>query len=440
MSEAESFAPPARMSYHVGLFVAVNAIADGYAVIDGPDCNFRKTQWVHLKHDLNATLLDPSGRHRVINTLLDDEFVVRSRGEGLAERLTQLGATAREGVAFVCAMPHVMILGTQYDKILRELEARVPIPMLEVPSRSLEADWVDGYAEALLAVARAMDVRGASPRPRHVALIGHLHPRNEEDGRADAAALRHLLEGLGLTVTSVWLDGGPYRGLLDARDAEVLVALPLGVHAAQALARRTGQRVVEAPLPFGPGRTRRFLRAVARATGTLDALDRLVDDELRRYVPRVHRAVPALFEDRRLAFSAPPMFWGGMLDIAAELGAEVVHLSANGGAAWATEDLAAEFGALPPARLPYLFDALGQELEAIHAARPVDLAIGDTRFCQRASWVMPAMEFGFPSHFSHALHPRPTLGFEGWACFLDRLAQAMGAHRWARFPRRHADG
>ena len=153
MSEAESFAPPARMSYHVGLFVAVNAIADGYAVIDGPDCNFRKTQWVHLKHDLNATLLDPSGRHRVINTLLDDEFVVRSRGEGLAERLTQLGATAREGVAFVCAMPHVMILGTQYDKILRELEARVPIPMLEVPSRSLEADWVDGYAEALLAVA-----------------------------------------------------------------------------------------------------------------------------------------------------------------------------------------------------------------------------------------------------------------------------------------------
>lgn len=440
MSAAESFAPPARISYHVGLFVAVNAIADGYAVIDGPDCNFRKTQWVHLKHDLNATLLDASGRHRVINTLLDDEFVVRSRGEALAERLTQLGATARSGVAFICAMPHVMILGTQYDKILRELEDKVPIPILEVPSRSLEADWIDGYAEALLAVARAMNVGPAAPRPRHVALLGHLHPRNEEDGRADSAELRRLLEGLGLTVTSVWLDGSPYQQVLDARDAELLIALPLGVPAAQALARRTGQKVVEVPTPFGPGRTRRFLRAVARATGTLDALDPFVDGELRRLVPRLHRAVPALFADRRVAFSAPPMFWGGMLDLAAELGMEVVHLSSNGGAAWAHEDLAAEFGPLPSTRLPYVFDALGAELEALHAARPVDLAIGDTRFCQRASWVMPAMEFGFPSHFSHALCPRPTLGFDGWLCFLDRVAHALGAQRWGRSPRRHADG
>lgn len=440
-ADADAWAPPTRMSYHIGLFLAVNAIEDAYAVIDGPDCNFRKSQWVHAKHDLRATLLDASGRHRVINTLMDDEHVVTNRGEALALRLEQLATVASRGVALVCSMPHVMILGTQYDKILRDLADRVPIPMIEVPSRSLEADWLDGYAEALLAIARTMDVRDAKPRARHVAVIGHLMDRTEEDGRADVRELRRLLEGLGLTVTSVWLDGGDYRQLLDARDAETLIALPLGVHAARALALRTGQKVVEAPLPFGPGRTRRFLTAVARATDTLDALDPFVDDNLHRLVPRIERAVPGIFQDRRVALSAPPFFWGGMLDMAAELGMELVHLSANAGDAWATEDLAAEFGPLPPRRLPYRFDALGRELEALHRERPIDLAIGDTRYCQRASWIAPVMEFGFPSHFDHALHPRPTLGFEGWMCFLDRVAHALGAQRWARFPRpHHADG
>jgi len=426
---AEPWALPARMSYHVGIFLAVNALRDGYAVIDGPDCNFRKAQWIHGKHDLRSTLLDAAGDHRVINTLMDAELVVTNRGEALIARLEQLAAAVREGVAFVCAMPHVMILGTQYDKILRDLAPRLPFPVLEVPSRSLEADWLDGYADPLTAIARTLDVARATPRPRHVALIGHLHTRNEEDGRADATELRRLLEGLGLTVTSVWLDGGRYQDLVDARDADTLIALPLGRAAAAALAQRTGQRVVEAPVPFGAGRTRRFLAAVARATGSLDALDALVDRELRRVVPRLAWAPQAVFQDRRVAFSAPPMYWGGFLDIAAELGVEVVHLSANAGAHSHTEDLTAEFGPLPPTRLPYHFDAVLREVEALHGEKPVDLALGDTRYCQRLDWITETLEFGFPSHFDHAFHPRPTLGFEGWTCFLDRLAHAFTARR-----------
>ena len=105
---------------------------------------------------------------------------------------------------------------------------------------------------------------------------------------------------------------------------------------------------------------------------------------------------------------------------------------ANAGAATHTEDLAAEFGALPPTRLPYHFDAVLREVEALHAEKPVDLAIGDTRYSQRLQWVTEVMEFGFPSHFDHALHPRPTLGFEGWTCFLDRVARALTARRWGR--------
>ena len=62
----------------------------------------------------------------------------------------------------------------------------------------------------------------------------------------------------------------------------------------------------------------------------------------------------------------------------------------------------------------------------------VDLAIGDTRYCERLSWVTGVMEFGFPSHFDHALYPRPTLGFEGWTCTLDRIAHALAAGRWSR--------
>ena len=38
---------------------------------------------------------------------------------------------------------------------------------------------------------------------------------------------------------------------------------------------------------------------------------------------------------------------------------------------------------------------------------------------------VPILQAGFPSYRHHAFHERPTLGFEGFAGFVDRLAEAL---------------
>lgn len=422
-----------RLTYHLGLFLATNAIRDAVTVIDGPDCIFRKTQWVHGKHDWSSTLLDALGEHRVANTLLSADRVVNDRGDVLAARLRKVAGLGSASAVLVCSMPHVTIIGTQYDRILRGLEPELGVPLFEVPSRSLEGDWLDGYEEALTALARGLDIRGRSPRPGHVAFIGHLMDRVEQDQLANVAELRRMAEALGLTVTSIWLDGGGFADLAGAADAELLVAFPLGKPAASALAQRTGARVIHCDVPFGAGRTERLLLALGRATGRLDRAEAFVEAELARLTPRLEWVVPHVFVGRRVAYWGPPFMFGGFLQLTAEVGLEAVYLGSSTSDRLLDPDLAEEFSPLPPIQC----DPTNGEMEsALHPGPAgLDLVIGDTLFLRKASRFGAVLELGFPAHFSHALSPRPHLGFEGWMCFLDRMAQAMTQTVWSPRPR-----
>src|SRR5690606_10843741 len=80
----ERFDVPFRYPYHLGLFMAVNAIPGCYVVIDGPDCLYRKAEWIHGKHDLCSTLLDAGARHRVVPTMMHSGEVIKSKGDAVA--------------------------------------------------------------------------------------------------------------------------------------------------------------------------------------------------------------------------------------------------------------------------------------------------------------------------------------------------------------------
>ncbi len=428
----DDYGAPFRLPYHLGIFLAVNAISDAFVVIDGPDCVFRKTEWVHGRHDTRSTLLDAAAEHRVAHTLMTADRVVRDKGEALGARVAEVIRDPRARVVLVCSMPHVTIIGTQYDRILRRLESesREQRSLIEVPGRTLDGDWLDGYAATLSAIAERIDVTNAAPDPRRVAIVGHLMDRTEEDQRANVQELKRLVSALGLDLVSVWLDGGRYEDLARARDAGTLVALPLGRVAATTLARRTGARVLEAATPFGPGRTQRLLRALGRATGTIERAEALIDAELQRLVPRLEWVVPHALLHRRVAFNAPPDLWGGMLQLAAELGVEVVHLSTSAQSHHLVENLAEEFGSVPPMQFAPTEALLAKGLAVAGASGRLDLTIGETRACTAAAEWSPVMEFGFPSHFDHALYARPFLGFEGWMSFVDRMVRALARPPW----------
>ncbi len=418
------FTKPYKLPYQLGVYLAVNAVSDLYAVIDGPDCLFRKAEWVHGKHDLMSSLLDVLGRHRIVSSLVNAEAVVKDRGERLAERVKQVNAIPGAKGALICAMPHVLIIGTQYDRILRMLESEVSIAMMEVPSLSLQGDWVDGYVESLAALARGIKLEGGKPDPRRIAIVGYLHDRNEADHAANVDELRRLFGAIGLEVACVWLSGSNYDDLAHVAEAGTIVALPLGRKAAHILGERTGAKVIEVDTPFGPTRTRRMLRKVAEATGFLDAVEPFFEQELRAWVPRFEWIVPHLFFGKRMAFGGAPDLLGGMYQIATELGMEVSFLAASTARTTWGDTLLQEFPDFPPV----LFAPSERQIyEMAHdAAAPLDLVVSDSVFAEFSHDDARHVSLGFPSHHSHAIFDRPHLGIRGWACMIDRMAAALG--------------
>jgi nitrogenase molybdenum-iron protein alpha/beta subunit len=279
-------------------------------------------------------------------------------------------------------------------------------------------------------------VSGARPDRNKVAIVGHLMDRTEQDHRANVAELRRVLGALDLEVSSVWLEGEPFDRLSAAKDAGTIIALPLGRKAARTLAARTGADVLDVDVPFGLARTRRLLRDVGRALRRERAAEAFVDQELRRLLPRVEWVLRHVFFGKKAIFSGSPDLFGAMRQVLSELGMEVRHMSSPSSRTHLPADFERDGGSLPPMLFAPTLETLRKELAPV-IGEGIDLAIGNSLFCDMVGAEAPVVEVGFPAHFSHALSARPLLGFEGWIHFVDRASEALqrGA-RATRFARR----
>jgi nitrogenase molybdenum-iron protein alpha/beta subunit len=427
--QAEDFSPPLRFPFLLGVYMATNAIPDAYTVVDGPDCLFFKTEYLHGKHDVRSTLLDVFGNHRICLTNVNAGNVAKSHGDAVLRKIRQIDALPGSGVIFVSSLPMVTIIGTQYDTLVREAQPSTSARLIDCPGRSLQGDWLSGYSDMLVALASNIDTSGGEPDPRKVAIVGNLMDRTEGDHAANVRELERIVAALGLQLVTVWLGNQPYEQLSQVRDAGTILALPLGKKAAAVLATRTGAKVIDVQAPFGLTRTRRMIERLAQATGTEAAAEAFVEAELRELVPRMEWVVPHVFLGKKIGFCAPPDLFGGFLQIVQDLGAEVTHLSAPCFGNHLTEDLSEDCDAFPEP----LFSPKNRAVEAavMHLRDTrTDLLLCNTVLRQQIEPrlpELPILEFGFPSFFDHALADRPFLGFRGWISFVDRMANALMA-------------
>jgi nitrogenase molybdenum-iron protein alpha/beta subunit len=420
---SERFDVPYRYPFHLGLFMAVNAIPGCYAVVDGPDCLYRKAEWIHGKHDLCSTLLDAAARHRIVPTMMHSGEVIKSTGEAVASRLRRVAQLPEADLMIVNSMPHVQIIGTQYDSIIAEVEVDVAQLIVEVPSRALEGDWLDGYAEVLNSLAARIPV-GDELEPDSVAIIGLLMDRTEADHLANVAELERCVRALGLEPTSTWLSARPLAHLARAGRAQTLIALPHGRTAAERIAARTGAKVVTVAQPFGLRGTIRMIRALAQATGREQQAEAFIEAELRELLPRFEWFVPSVLLGRTLAFAGEPTLFDGLLDGAAELGLEVLYLAASARRPDHGCELDEEVhGRIPPVSFGAPRSSVARHFDQLEGR--LDLYIGNSQAPPSLSHDVAHMEFGFPSFFRHALHETPFLGFRGWAWFVQEIGNTI---------------
>ena len=158
------------------------------------------------------------------------------------------------------------------------------------------------------------------------------------------------------------------------------------------------------------------MRAAAAASGRAERAGAFVAAELRRVAPRFRWVLPHQFVGKRVAFAGDPHLFGGFLDIAADAGrvGRGAVLTARRGHGGAAEGL-------PVAHEPSEEDRAAFE----PLTEDVDLLVACHLGSLQRRGASATMEAGFPSYRHHAFFERPTLGFDGFAGFLDRMSEAL---------------
>ncbi len=416
--------PPGSAPFLTGMYLAVNAVSDLYLVVDGPNCVFFRIPQLQANHDWQADLARSSGLHRIVDTDATPTRVAQGDPALLVERLQTVDALPDCGAILLTAMAHVAITGRQYDVILQSLPAPLSHPVIRVPEGSLQGDWVAGYTATLEALARelplAPEAPGTSTARSRVAVVGHLHHRNEADVLADEAELRRLLTALELEVVSLWPDGQGVAALQAAGQADLVVSLPYAGRAGALLAERVGASVVQADLPLGLEATGRFLEAVGEAAGRGEVARRVRDEELRRIIPTLEWVLEHELLHRRVAVGTDPILARALGDALEELGCVVALEALIGGhpdQAGPPRDEAERLVG------PTLRE-IGAAVERVRTRGSLDLAL----VCSEAVEALgaggppvPFLEVGFPAYYTHFFHPTPLLGYAGVRSLVTRL-------------------
>lgn len=411
-------------TFTVGVYLAVNAMEDAFILVDAPDCVHMKTQYVKGNHDLQSTLTSISSFHRTANTSMHPWLIVPSREDELTGMLKQIAEHEGSGVVMITSLPMATIIGVEYDRLTRKVQSETGKTVVGVPGKALSGDWLDGYAETLNSLAKIVDISDAQPKPDNVAVIGNFMDRNEADHQANLKEMKGILSELGLNPVTIWLGGERWSDMSQVKNAAALISMPYGRRAARILGRRLSIPVVETEVPFGPQASRRWIEDVARAFGREEKVEGILDAQLKQIARQLEWAVPFYFMHKSWGYVGDPHLLPGLMDMAEELGSTVDFSVITARKAHTKELLQRHQPKnllIEPKRMTFM-----KEVNAHLEKAPVDLMVANSDGFSTVASRVPAIEFGYPSFFSHAFFERPFLFFQGYLAFVERMANQIG--------------
>ena len=425
LSQSTDYLPQAITPFLPGVYLAVNAIKDIHLLVDGPSCAHAKTEWVQGGHDWMSTLTSVSGFQRVSNTDAHIAKMARSRESEIEESLHRIASRETVVSLLLTAMPMASITGVDYGRICERVAAQSGKCVVHVPSKSLSGDWLDGYAEGLLALAKSIPLPSVRcSEPTNVAIVGYLYDRNEQDHGANVGHLTDLLRSSGLQCVSIWLGGQSFDQLQNIASAGTILSFPYGRKAAKVLADRTESRLIECELPFGFDATERWLRHLGAELGVEAQANDTIDQQLAIAVPRLEWVIPFHFQGRKIAYVGDPHMAVGMKEIAAMLGAHL-HAAAITNLPHHCVGVAEHLNEVELLGSPKWL-SLMKFLHSAVCEGQVSLLVCNGYGVGLTE--VPWLEIGYPCMYRHALYDSPFLGFQGLLSFVNMLTNALRMH------------
>ena len=406
-----------------GVFLVINAIPDAYLLLDAPPCGYNKMYFVHKTHDLFSDLSRRNTTHRICCTEVRPDDIIHERDDQISRLMLRVAKEKDCGVVLVCSMPMATITGTQYGLIADKAQKKTSIPLLEIPSKSLQMDWLGGYDETLLAMAGKMDLKKNSQKSGNAAIVGYLFDRNEGDHIGNLNELARILAGLSLDLVSVWLSGCPFGRLRDIEKAKTIISLPYGRKAAREIARKTGADLIELDIPLGIENTKEWVCRIGSRLGRSKQAQTFIDEELKEVIPVNNLVAPEYILGKTFSLAADPYLChclaGTLTDLGGKISQAVIF-----GTPQANKNIAfykqPSFDIIYEPRYGEAFD-----LDTSKA----DIFIGNSQISSLLrikNNKKPFIELGFPSFNYHCLSVSPLWGFKGYVNFLNRIINSRG--------------
>lgn len=405
-----------------GVLLTGGAIEDAVVVYSGATCIDERARSALMNHDYGQTLIQAGARTRLITTFSDYSIASMGTSSIVEATVGAVRKTRRPGLIILAELSRITLAGEDLRGLAQSLSSSGPV--VAATSRSLRRDYSDAFSSILCGIAAAVPERAIAPEPGRAAVIGYFFDRHEGDHAGNVGLLCRMLRALGLRPAPPWLSGCGMAGLSAAGKAELLLALPDGLAAAQVLSRRSGAKVVPVGLPVGLDGTARWLRQVAAAAGRQDRAERYIKAELGRVVARLDWLADKRLAGRRAAIYAAPEWLDGLAEsFEKDLGLEIVLRRPRRRAAEG-EGLVDEQD--PRRRVDPSVATLCADLERLGPGG-LELVVGSSWESHAASSVAGGpvwIEFGYPSLRRHFLQETPHLGFSGALTWAERLAEA----------------
>ncbi len=398
-------------TFMTGMYMAINAIRDGYLIMDGPDCAYKKVELFEKNHDFFTKLFRRDGKHRISATVTDVNHVIDERHDKIVESILKVASTDEAAAVFISSEPMVALTGVDYNMLAYEAQKKTDKKVIPIPYQSLDDDWLDAYAYVLERIATDLDIQQGKTEKDKVAVIGNLFDRNEGDNIGNVEEISRMLKALSLDPCSIWLSGSTFSELERVEEAEYLIKMPYAGKTADIIAEKTGATVIDVGIPFGIEGTRNWLMSVADATGKRSEAKSFLDKEMKRVMPIMEWLVPTYIQGRKMAFAGDPYFAGSFVDAMRDLDADVPCLVLYSRKGRVTENDTRIF--CEDDDMDSKTDLLGD----------VSLVVGcyNSREVLRSPKSTQFMEFGFPSHTYHVFSVEPYMGLRGFMLFLNRM-------------------
>lgn len=429
----DRYGQPLDYTYLTGLYLLVNAISDSAAFIDGPDCVMGKAEHVFGKHDLSSTILDCVDNYRIFFSGTDVRNTVVSREEAIGKALLKFKDRPDIQTVFFAAMPMCLLTGTDYVKVSRDVSVELGKSVVHIPSNSLRAFFLDGYAEGLKGLAESLDLSGGLKDKKKVAIVGYFMDRTEDDHYSNLRELKRLVAGVGLELISVWPDGSSVENLRRARDAGWVISLPYAREAARVVAEKTHAKLIELDLPWGIKNSETWVMRLAKAVGDENRAEIFIREEKARISRHIDFLSKNYIQGKKIMIAAEPYALFNLSVLVEELGASVISRVSVGTIPSQIKNIFVNAAKGPALERP----TAGLLRRAYAQARDlgVDCVIANGDVRRMVNGEVSFVEVGYPSYFYHSIQGHPFLGFQGCLDFALRLSEEIAQTNTLERPR-----